>query len=126
MQHYCKYWAGVCLRELRDIIEVQDLIPEQSNGGQDAGLWSRLWQEVQIPRLMGMGELWTSRVKILNLILFQGICDILVPGEFINDDTLTIVCEMTLPGNDVTKLGYTYNAEVEIFLALYQEKFPAK
>jgi len=40
-----------------------------------------------------------------------GICDILVPGEFINDDTLTIVCEMTLPGNDVTKLGYTYNAE---------------
>ena len=46
------------------------------------------------------------------LILVQGICDILVPGEFINDDTLTIVCEMTLPGNDVTKLGYTYNAEV--------------
>ena len=42
----------------------------------------------------------------------QGICDILVPGEFINDDTLTIICEMTLPGNDVTKLGYTYNAEV--------------
>ena len=46
------------------------------------------------------------------MILVQGICDILVPGEFINDDTLTIVCEMTLPGNDVTKLGYTYNAEV--------------
>ena len=43
----------------------------------------------------------------------QGICDILVPGEFITDDTLTILCEMTLPGNDVTKLGYTYNAEVE-------------
>ena len=42
----------------------------------------------------------------------QGICDILVPGEFITDDTLTILCEMTLPGNDVTKLGYTYNAEV--------------
>jgi len=40
-----------------------------------------------------------------------GICDILVPAEFINDDTLTIVCEMTLPGNDVTKLGYTYNNE---------------
>ena len=52
--------------------------------------------------------------------LVQGICDILVPGEFINDDTLTIVCEMTLPGNDVTKLGYTYNAEVglQMFLAL--------
>ena len=46
------------------------------------------------------------------LILIQGICDILVPGEFINDDTLTIICEMTLPGNDVTKLGYTYHAEV--------------
>lgn len=42
-----------------------------------------------------------------------GICDILVPGEFINDDTLTIVCEMTLPGNDVTKLGYTYNTEAK-------------
>jgi len=38
-----------------------------------------------------------------------GICDILVPNEFINDDTLTIVCEMTIPGNDVTRLGYTYN-----------------
>jgi len=38
-----------------------------------------------------------------------GICDILVPSEFINDDTLTIVCEMTIPGNDVTRLGYTYN-----------------
>jgi hypothetical protein len=37
-----------------------------------------------------------------------------VPGEFINEDTLTIVCEMTLPGNDITKLGYTYNAEVKI------------
>ena len=48
------------------------------------------------------------------MVVVQGICDILVPGEFINDDTLTIVCEMTLPGNDVTKLGYTYNAEVGI------------
>jgi len=38
-----------------------------------------------------------------------GICDILVPIEFINEDTLTIVCEMTIPGNDVTRLGYTYN-----------------
>jgi len=38
-----------------------------------------------------------------------GICDILVPSEFINEDTLTIVCEMTIPGNDVTRLGYTYN-----------------
>ena len=76
------------------------------------------------------GDGWVVDIffQVLNyeVILFQGICDILVPGEFINDDTLTIVCEMTLPGNDVTKLGYTYNAEVEIFLALYQEKFPAK
>jgi len=38
-----------------------------------------------------------------------GICDILVPNEFISEDTLTIVCEMTIPGNDVTRLGYTYN-----------------
>ena len=31
-----------------------------------------------------------------------GICDILVYNEFIHDDTLTIVCEMTIPGNDRT------------------------
>ena len=69
---------------------------------------------------MGMGEFRMSGLKILDCFFVQGICDILVPGEFINDDTLTIVCEMTLPGNDVTKLGYTYNAEVglEMFLAL--------
>jgi len=36
-----------------------------------------------------------------------GICDILVPTEFIADDSLTIVCEMTIPGTDVTKLGYS-------------------
>jgi len=36
-----------------------------------------------------------------------GICDILVPSEFIADDTLTIVCEMTIPGNDVTRMGYS-------------------
>ena len=61
------------------------------------------------------GDGWVRTIFQANnseLILVQGICDILVPGEFINDDTLTIVCEMTLPGNDVTKLGYTYNAEV--------------
>ena len=69
---------------------------------------------------MGMGEFRMSGLKILDCFFVQGICDILVPGEFINDDTLTIVCEMTLPGNDVTKLGYTYNAEVglQMFLAL--------
>ena len=66
-QKYYEYWAGVCLWELCDIVEVQDLVPEQPNGGQDAGLWSRLWEEVQIPRLMGMGELWkSSRLKIMN------------------------------------------------------------
>ena len=31
-----------------------------------------------------------------------GICDILVYNDFINDDTLTIICEMTIPGNDRT------------------------
>ena len=111
-QEYCNKWAGVCVRELCDLIEVQDLVPEQQNRGQDVGLWSRLWKEVQIPRLMGMG---TARSRAYSKFwpeFFQGICDILVPGEFINDDTLTIICEMTLPGNDVTKLGYTYNAEV--------------
>ena len=31
-----------------------------------------------------------------------GICDILVNNDYINDDTLTIICEMTIPGNDRT------------------------
>ena len=31
-----------------------------------------------------------------------GICDILVYNEFIKDDTLTFVCEMTIPGTDRT------------------------
>ena len=31
-----------------------------------------------------------------------GICDILVNNDYINDDTLTIICEMTIPGNDKT------------------------
>jgi len=36
-----------------------------------------------------------------------GICDILVPNEFISEDSLTIVCEMNIPGTDVTKIGYS-------------------
>ena len=31
-----------------------------------------------------------------------GICDILVQNDYINEDVLTIICEMTIPGNDKT------------------------
>ena len=31
-----------------------------------------------------------------------GICDILVTDDYINDDVLTIICEMTIPGSDKT------------------------
>ena len=31
-----------------------------------------------------------------------GICDISVQNDYINDDVLTIICEMTIPGNDKT------------------------
>ena len=36
-----------------------------------------------------------------------GICDILVTNDYINDDVLTIICEMTIPGNDKTTYGFT-------------------
>ena len=32
-----------------------------------------------------------------------GICDIVVDPSFICDDMLTIVCEMTIPGTDVSR-----------------------
>ena len=31
-----------------------------------------------------------------------GICDILVTNDYIVDDVLTIICEMTIPGSDKT------------------------
>jgi len=37
-----------------------------------------------------------------------GICDIPVNNDYINDDTLTIICEMTIPGNDKTTIGYGF------------------
>jgi len=37
-----------------------------------------------------------------------GICDILVNNDYINDDTLTIICEMNIPGNDRTTIGYGF------------------
>jgi len=35
-----------------------------------------------------------------------GICDIVVDSSFICDDMLTIVCEMTIPGTDVSRISY--------------------
>jgi len=35
-----------------------------------------------------------------------GICDISVQNDYINDDVLTIICEMTIPGNDKTTISY--------------------
>lgn len=43
-----------------------------------------------------------------------GICDILVNNDYINDDTLTIICEMTIPGNDRTTIGYGFQQETRI------------
>jgi len=41
-----------------------------------------------------------------------GICDILVNNDYINDDTLTIICEMTIPGNDKTTIGYGFQQDL--------------
>ena len=51
---------GVCLRKLRDESEVQDFVPELADRRPDAGLRPRLRQEVQIPRLLGLGTTATT------------------------------------------------------------------
>ena len=38
-----------------------------------------------------------------------GICDILVNNDYINDDTLTIICEMTIPGTERTTSVLLFN-----------------
>ena len=43
-----------------------------------------------------------------------GICDILVSNDYINEDVLTIICEMTIPGNDKTTYGFIQLLLIEL------------
>lgn len=55
-----------------------------------------------------------------------GICDILVNNDFINDDTLTIICEMNIPGNDRTTIDYGYLDERDRKVKKEDEEYSSK